>query len=212
MLSNARKAVLYDRMAKEVRGGWTKQSLQADDGRVCLVGAVLRVASTSESEEIEMDLTDELFRTSPFVKALAPHYIESRYERADDGGMSVLEAWNDVQWRRRSQVVKLLERQRDIHANIARLDRAEELESVIRGLRERIGVLDARVAELEAKNGRLEAENGLLRVLRSQFTAKQLVASSGELAELDAELDAAGRELAGLYVDNPVTSGVTSQS
>src|SRR3982751_4404277 len=104
MISNARKAELYGRMVKEVQYGWTKHSLQADDGRVCLVGAVLRVASTSESEAIEMDLPDEMFRTSPFVKALAPHYIDSRYERSDDGGMSVLEAWNDVQWRRRSQV------------------------------------------------------------------------------------------------------------
>lgn len=200
MLSNARKAVLYDRAATEVRRGWTKKALSREDGSVCLVGAVRRVAADRfESLEIQKDLADELYRTSPIVRVVADHTHDSLYVPGTDGGMANVEWWNDRPWRRRSEVVRLLERQRDIHANLARLDRAEELEAVIRGLRERVTVLEARVVELEAKNARLEAENGLLRVLRSKFTAQQLVASSSELAELDAQLDAAATELAGLY-------------
>lgn len=200
MLSNARKAVLYDRAATEVRRGWTKRALLREDGSVCLVGAVNRVSETrSEAVEIQKDLADELYRTSPVVRLMADHVQKSLYATAEDGGMGIVEGWNDSRFRRRSEVVKLLERQRDVHANLARLDRAEELEAVIRGLRERVTVLEARVVELEAKNARLEAENGLLRVLRSKFTAQQLVASSSELAELDAQLDAAATELAGLY-------------
>lgn len=209
MISNARKAHVYGRMADEVRRGWTKQALSNADG-VCLVGAVDRVTFTAvESHAIQMDLAEELYRTSPLVRAMLDnarvrrHYfngdgVTSLYHRSNDGGMAVLEGWNDVPYRRRSQVVALLERMRDIHANLARLDRAEELEDTIAGLRAQIETLRARVAHLEAENARLTDEVTFWKARRARVTAKQLVRSSTELAELDADLDAAARELAGL--------------
>lgn len=188
MMSNARKAEIYQVMLRHVQRGWTKNVL--DNGRqVCLAGALNRDGSTTTGERSAI--------ISDLAAAIKGRSVVS-LEGVDE--ITTVFLWNDFPLRRKGQVIKLLEDRIEVLTALAREDRVRELETLVDRLRQRVTRLNELVAQLEERNAQLESEseNSMFRQLRERHTAIEMREASTALTDLDDELDRRFKELTAL--------------
>lgn len=185
-LSNEDKAEMYRRTLQQVQAGWRKDIM--DDGsRVCLRGAVERVVDTySEREVIEDDMVDALLHKTMWLR---------RFDYENNFSSNLIEIWNDIPWRRKRAVVKFLKDRIRYHEKRAKQDQVWTLQSRVQELNAQIEKLNARIHVLEAENKALAGEVSWFKARRAKVTAKELVDSSIDLAQLDKQLDQAHHDL-----------------
>lgn len=213
MLTSKQKYDYYVKTLKIVENGWTKGDLLRD-GDHCLVGAMnLAVTgdanitkhpwmSTSGSEaslEMQRDFAELVRVKSPRLTKI----IDSRGGEIndDDGGLHVIELWNDTPWRRSKTVTNLLQKKIAELEPLVHAEEVDHYQNLVRLLRQRISALQDRVAALEARVTQLENENRFLRKARIKHTAEDLRRDSHTLRELDDELDGVMAKLQELGVD-----------
>lgn len=192
MLSNARKAKIYEDMLDTlVHDGWIKGALQ--NGRAhCTIGAVEHATRHyQESIEIQKEIV-RILADRPLVgqwidTTLAYGHLGQQYRAIAD--------WNDKPWRRKRDVIRLVERQAKKYRKLAEQDRIASLERKQMKLESEIDRLRRRVEELEIENLALLEEVKWWKARRAKVTARELAESNSELASLDAELDAVAAEL-----------------
>jgi hypothetical protein len=192
-LSNAAKAEYFGAVHDRIERGWTKHSLDNGYGQVCLVGAIQEVVPRSQQHDLQVDLahtihTQDLISSKLFSPAQVTH-------RSGDGGLEIIEAWNDRKWRRKTQVLKLLAKKRAHYAALAKKDYIEELQERIADLEHDLRVERGRIAELEAKIAALTDAAKWWKVRAQTNVVNELSRTNKHLEELDRELEDAHVEL-----------------
>ena len=199
MLTNTQKYDYYVKTLAVVQGeGWTKKSLETYSG-VCTVGAINR-ATTGRAEPHWSDnrriASHEM--QEDFLSAIPRHYISAHTEgfsTSGDGGLRGIEQWNDMPWRRKHTVVRLLKKRIAHYKPLAEKEQLQRYQKLVRDLRKKLDESRAKVAALETRVLELENENRFLRKSRQKFTANELRNESTAMADLDAQLDTAMAEL-----------------
>jgi hypothetical protein len=160
---------IYRAAAKRVEHGWTRFTLVDSNGSVCLVGSI-----TGEFQMLSREQRDQLY--AQLVKYPTFRWLTRRDHVTDSGAIMT---WNDLPWRRKSQVVKVLNATADsvevpwLREKIANLER------------ERV-VMQARIADLERVNSHL---------WRRLLSTRDLTADRESLARLDQEIEGTLREV-----------------
>ena len=209
MLKSSARAAIYADMVDLVSKRHIRGALQDAQGGVCLVGAANRAADAWggrwASREIQQELRDELLARSPMLR-LASLKLDMD-DVAPDGGLSAIEAWNDVPWRRTRLAVQVLSDLAAKHAAEAREELIAELQAAVADLVAQQEVLRARVEELEAENTYLTEEVAYWKRAwysrRARTSAEDLTSASEELAELDRQLNATLVKLTSEVVPTP---------
>lgn len=208
-LSSAAKAAAYRDMLDLINTRHIKGALEDGNGGVCLVGAANRVGRAfgpQASAELQREVRDELLSRSPMLRT-AVELAERAKERnvdhrftdqpltalSSDGGLALVEMWNDVPWRRTRTVAKVLADLAHEYGDRAREELIEELRWALADLRTQQSALKARIVELEAENERLREEVSFWKAAwnghRARVGAKQLRAASAELEQIDDDLN-----------------------
>lgn len=93
-----------------IESGWTQDTLYAADGRKCLMGAVIMSLKTFYGVPIVRPDVQRVF-CAPVLDALQENGpISAFFPISEDGGRWAIEAWNDAEGRRKSEVVEVLRR------------------------------------------------------------------------------------------------------
>ena len=117
-------------------------------------------------------------------------------DTTDDGGLSVIETWNDRHTTTKEDVLALIQKRIDHYKPLVRDQEVERLRAEIASLTGQLVDARARVAVLEAQVDGLQKENNLLRVAKTKYTAGQLRDESDTLRDLDDHLNSLTAELA----------------
>lgn len=207
-LNSAAKAAAYKDMLDLVNSRHIKGALEDRQGGVCLVGAANKVGQMfgpAASMELQRELRDELLSRSPLLRAAVEagdwkaRHKGSGDSAADldltcrDGGLVLVELWNDAPWRRTRTVAKVLADLAHQYGDLAREELIEEMRWALLDLRKQQGELKARIRELEEENARLREEVSFWKAAwqghRARVGAKELRNASAELASIDDELN-----------------------
>lgn len=210
IISNTAMAKIYSDAYDAVEFGWSKGQLRDRHGNVCLYGALKQATFQQHTRDlwdtrvaVQLDLADTLVRRSPSARVLsivARRHVgtSSRiggHPAGSDGGIMFLEKWNDMKIRRKSQVLAVLAERRDHYQALAKDERIEELEELVRSYSARVAALEAQVRDLKEKIRFLNDEAGFFRKLALGQTRFELVNMTEQALEADELLEDAQVEL-----------------
>ena len=219
MLTDKQKYDFYVKTYNRVERGWTQRTLESRSGGACLVGAINYAVSGKEniqpdywyedfstrhtpetraSREIQIDLATAILPPKKrfLLSPTTIRTIDVPLDTTDDGGLSVIETWNDRHTTTKEDVLALIQKRIDHYKPLVRDQEVERLRAEIASLTGQLVDARARVAVLEAQVDGLQKENNLLRVSKTKYTAGQLRDESDTLRDLDDHLNSLTAELA----------------
>jgi hypothetical protein len=179
---------IFEGALKAVEKGWIKGDLRDENG-VCLVGGLMQGQGVSYRHDVDRRVLNELdaeLRKRHLGYRVMAFFDDHRgYEPAPR-----IEAWNDMPWRRKKTVVKVLRA-------LADSQRTEWLQDERSRLLIKITQLESLVHTLQERVGRLERENEHLwnrvrNVRQLQTDMKSLEYLESELAEVQHQLETVG--------------------
>lgn len=173
----------YRQGAAKVNRRWVQHMMYGANGGVCLIGSLTYNTGRSLSVARRKELHATL-RWYPAYWALRPFWVLSISPKPYPTGP--MEAWNDMPWRKKSSVIKVLE----MTAKHVEKEWFQDQESK---LRIKVANLEGEIKQLRRKVARLEAQN---RNLWHRVMARHDVEVDKEaLAKLDAEMSDAMKKL-----------------
>lgn len=196
-LTHAQRARYYRDTAAQLRsGGWAQRTLYSGSSS-CLVGAINLAThhKMSISMDLQRELAQEIYDHSPLVQVSTKLRGEQVFATSGDGGVKIVERWNDYRFRTMTTVLRRLDTLAEKHEKLAEAERVAQLENKVKHLKRSMKKLKTQIEQLEEENRKLRAENSILKKRKARITAAQLVASSNEMAELDKQLDATAAKL-----------------
>jgi hypothetical protein len=171
----------YRQAAEHVEDGWGQRHFENKRGDVCLIGSLNLALGTSAQgwnipSVMEAELDEELsqYRVYRFMRNRGAPVTESAA------------VWNDVPWRRKSTVLRVLNSLADRSEMQWLKDERLRLSNEVSSLRWEVQRLRERVEDLQRENGRLDR---LLNSYTLRVDRKQLASLEDELAEKWAQLE-----------------------
>jgi cell division protein FtsB len=203
-MNGTARAQAYRDMIDLLEQGHIKRSLKSSRG-FCLVGAANEVAGPIAGMELQREIVQEIASRNPTLIAPLARLYKTTPEqlltlKGQDGGLFLIENWNDTPFRRTKKVVALLQELAERCEAGAKDELIAELTATINDLKTQYASLQAYVRSLEEENARLSDEVSFWRrsfhARRAAKSAAALTAASAELAELDKELSSTLEHLA----------------
>lgn len=170
--------------------GWIRGKLESPEG-VCLVGSVAYSVPTgvpSVSREVEREINRYLLRYPGYHVLRGVTWVLTRFmpKYRARWRLGAMQAWNDVPWRRKRAVVRVLKSLADACEPEWFKDEALRLSAECSALRLEVASLKERIVALEEEN------RGLMRKIRRMSV---LEADRRQLAEVEAQLAKKWEEL-----------------